>query len=220
VPAMAEIQIPVTCVEAGRWNRRSRSFSSSGNAQYARARAQKVAQVSHALDSVGEARADQHWIWEDIAAKSSRMAAASETAAMSNMFEVHRHSVEDYVSAFPHVDDQVGCVFAVDHAPVGLDLFADTHTARGLLPKLVRSYALDMLDPVAGECLTLPYDGRQLAEAFVNQVSTTVSKHAKRFSTVGLGETVRVHEGKMATAALVFNQEVIHLAAFDLAAGA
>jgi hypothetical protein len=62
VPAMATLVIPVSCVEAGRWNRRGDRFRSSGNAQYARARAHKIAQVSHWLEAVGEPRSDQAWI--------------------------------------------------------------------------------------------------------------------------------------------------------------
>ncbi len=101
VPAMEKLSIPVTCVEAGRWNRRSRGFASSGNAQYSRARANKVVQVSQSLAETGEARSDQHWIWDDIAAKADRMKVNSSTSAMSNIFDARQPSLDEHVMRSP-----------------------------------------------------------------------------------------------------------------------
>jgi hypothetical protein len=163
-------------VEAGRWNRRGDRFRSSGNAQYARARAHKVAQVTQALESVGEARSDQHWIWADIAAKSSRMSAGSDTAAMSNMFDVHRASVDEYLKAFPRVGGQVGAVFAIDETPVGLDLFEDEKIFGSLFPKLLRSYALDAVEAPVGQLRMRVNDQRRSAEIFMNKLAESAAK--------------------------------------------
>ena len=146
VPAKTKLPIPVTCVEAGRWGHRSRNFSSSGHAHYARARARKVAQVSQSLAQTGEARSDQRWIWADIAAKAERLSANSDTSAMSRMYEAHQPSIDEYVTRFRAVDGQRGAVFLLDGIPVGLDLFESDVVLRKLMPKLVRSHALDALD--------------------------------------------------------------------------
>ena len=146
VPAKTNLPIPVTCVEAGRWRHRSRGFTSSGNAHHAHARARKVAQVSHSLAQTGEARSDQQWIWADIAAKAARLEVNSDTSAMSNLFDAHQPSIDEYVTAFGPVDGQRGAVFLLDGIPVGLDLFESDVVLRKLMPKLVRSHALDALD--------------------------------------------------------------------------
>jgi hypothetical protein len=218
VPAKTNLPIPVTCVEAGRWRHRSRGFTSSGNAHHAHARARKMSQVSHSLAQTGEARSDQQWIWADIDAKAARLAVDSDTAAMSRMFEAHQPSIDEYVTGFRIVDGQCGAVFLRDGIPVGLDLFQSDVVLRKLMPKLVRSYALDALDtsdarapkPIGAA------NRRDAAKAFLVNVSKTAHGHAKIFPTVGLGQTMRVDEGDGAAAALVLDGAVIHLAAFDL----
>ena len=218
VPAKTNLPIPVTCVEAGRWRHRSRGFTSSGNAHHAHARARKVAQVSHSLAQTGEARSDQQWIWADIAAKAERLAVNSDTSAMSNLFDAHQPSIEEYVTAFGPVDGQRGAVFLLDGIPVGLDLFESDVVLRKLMPKLVRSYALDALDTSDGRA-PKPIGAanrRDAAKAFLVNVSKAAQGSAKIFPTVGLGQTMRVDDGAGAAAALLLDGTVIHLAAFDL----
>jgi hypothetical protein len=77
VPAMATVVIPVSCVEAGRWNRRSHRFSSSEMLNTPAPALCKVSRSVGRSPCACRSSSDQHWIWEDIAAKSSRMSAAS-----------------------------------------------------------------------------------------------------------------------------------------------
>jgi ARG/rhodanese/phosphatase superfamily protein len=220
VPARARLPIPVTCVEAGRWQRRSRGFASSGNAQYSRARARKVAQVSQSLAESGEARSDQHWIWDDIAAKANRLAVDSNTSAMSNIFDAHQGSLDDYVNAFATVEGQCGAVFLLDGIPVALDLFNSDAVLRKLMPKLLRSHALDALDERdvhAPKNIGL-LEPRDAATAFIAGVAKAAQHNARMFPTVGLGQAMRVEGMAVAAAALLVESAVVHLAAFDLAA--
>ena len=217
VPAETKLPIPVTCVEAGRWRHRSRKFASSGHAHYSRARARKVAQVSQSLAQTGTARSDQQWIWADIAAKAERLAVNSDTSAMSNLFDAHQPAIDEYVTAFRVVDGQCGAVFLLDSIPVGLDLFESEVVLRKLMPKLLRSHALDAVDtfdPRAPKHAVA--DRRDAAQAFVLSVSKAAEGHSRMFPTVGLGQTMRVDDGAGAAAALLVDGAVIHLAAFDM----
>jgi hypothetical protein len=220
VPTRANLPIPVTCVEAGRWRRRSRGFASSGNAQYSRARAQKVAQVSQSLADTGEARSNQHWIWDDIAAKADRLAVDSNTSAMSNIFDAHQPSIDEYVRAFPTMDGQCGAVFLLEGIPVALDLFESDAILRKLMPKLLRSHALDALDERdmhAPKNIGL-LDPRDAAKAFIAGVAKAAQDSGRMFPTVGVGQAMRVDDKAIAAAALLVDGAVVHLAAFDLAA--
>jgi hypothetical protein len=218
VPAKTKLPIPVTCVEAGRWRHRSGKFASSGHAHYARARARKVAQVSQSLAQTGTARSDQQWIWADIDAKAERLAVNSDTSAMSNLFDAHQPSIDEYVTAFGPVDGQRGAVFLLDGIPVGLDLFESDVVLRKLMPKLVRSHALDALDSSDARAPKhiRAADRRDAAKAFVARVSSAAQSDARIFPTVGLGQAMRVSGRAGAAAALLLNGAVIHLAAFDL----
>ena len=146
VPPHHSSPIPVSCVESGRWNRVSRHFASSPHAQFAEGRAAKMQQVTSSLLSSGARRSDQSAVWSDIAAKSARLGAHSDTAAMAAMYEKVVGSLEDFVAAFPPADGQVGAVFLVNGRLGGLELFDAASTWRKLSPKLVRSYALDAID--------------------------------------------------------------------------
>ena len=82
VAAKTTTVIPVSCVEAGRWSRRSATFGSAGRAHYATGRAMKAEQVTRSLRERGDRRSDQSEIWSDISAKMSRMRAVSDTACI------------------------------------------------------------------------------------------------------------------------------------------
>ena len=213
VAPQTNLTIPVSCVEAGRWRARSHGFRSAPRAQFATGRAKRVAQVTYSLKARGDRRSDQAEVWADIAEKSSRMNAPSPTSAMDAIFVDHATSIDAYVAACQPQDDQVGAVFAVNGTIIGLDLFDEPSTLRKLLPKLVRSVAVEAIDskPAAQPFRAAPPPA--LAEQFLAVASAAPEHTAKA---VGLGDDIRLTAPGIAGAALVADQHVVHLAAFAL----
>lgn len=109
-------------------------------------RATKVASVSDCLAQGQGAVSDQSEVWHHIAEKAARMDHHSETGAMADLFRHAEQDLEAYVRAFSAVPGQVGAIFALGGRVVGLEMFFSPDTYAKLLPKLVRSYALDAIE--------------------------------------------------------------------------
>jgi hypothetical protein len=216
VAAHSELTIPVSCVEAGRWRSRSRAFTAAPRAQYASGRAKRMAQVSESIRLNESYHADQAEVWADIASKSARMHASSPTSAMEALYVDHGSSIEKFVAACRAVDGQVGALFAVDDTLVGIDLFDRASTLRTVLPKLVRSVAVDALDRdgrPGGAQVPVPHQVARFLAALAG-ISHTVTK------ALGLGDDVRLSGSGITGAALVVDQRLVHLSAFNQAVGA
>ena len=209
-PAKRTIVIPVSCVEAGRWSRRSPKFTTSSQAHFARGRANRMAQVSHSLQASGERRSDQHAVWEEIGAKASRLKVASPTAAMADIYETYMKRVNAYADDLTAGDQQAGAAFVINGEVIGFDLFGSPATLKKLLPKLVRSYALDAIETVTER-------GGVASRRAVEELLLAVGQaEAKTFPAVGEGVDVRLSGPDLTGAGLLAKGRVVHLSAFRL----
>jgi hypothetical protein len=211
VAAASELTIPVSCVEAGRWRARSRTFASAPRAQYASGRAKRMSQVTASMRDVGGHHADQADVWHHIAEKSARLGASSPTSAMEALYMDHAARIDALVRAMTPLDGQVGALFAVSDRVVGLDLFDRPGTLRALLPKLVRSVAIDALDAQHVHEAAVPAGPPSAAALFVAALSSAATHVAPA---LGLGEDVRLSAPGLTGAALVVDGVVIHASGF------
>ena len=212
VAAGKTLVIPVSCVEAGRWSHRSRQFASAPRAHYAQGRAMKMAQVSASMRATGQRRSNQSEVWRDISEKSARFSVASETSAMSDIFEQEAGQLEDYVASFSILEGQSGAVFAIGGEVIGLELFDSAETLRKLFPKLLRSYGLDALDRARREKSEKKTQCTpEKAAAFVRGVSAA---KAEEFPALGEGIDIRLSGHNLTGAALVVKDHIIHMSAF------
>ena len=207
VPAHQDILIPVSCVEAGRWSAQTAEFSSSDRTHYASGRAAKMGSVSAVMRASGARRSDQHAVWEDIAQKSERLRAPSPTGAAAALYETHRHRLDDYLAGFTPVARQCGALFAIGGQIIGFDLFDSPEPLGKLLPKLVRSFALDAIDQ--GEAA-----GAVTPEAVLPFLRSAARAGTQRFPALGLGEDVRLNGTDLTGGALEVGDRLIHLCAF------
>jgi len=213
VAAASTLNIPVSLVEAGRWRARSRGFTAAPRTQYTAGRAMRMAQVTESIRTDGKRRSDQSEVWANISAKSERLGASSATGAMEEIFAVHSDFTDRCVQRLGAVEGQCGALFLINGQVMGFDLFDRAPTLRSLLPKLVRSVAVEALDR--------PADGRSAAlqgcQASARQFLAVVAATKPHVTpAVGLGEDYRLVAPGFAGAALVHEGAAVHVSAFTL----
>ncbi|MGI9310127.1 MAG: ARPP-1 family domain-containing protein [bacterium] len=233
-------EIPVSCVEAGRWSRNSRKFHGSRHMHYSRGRRDKMAQVNRNLRQHKSRRADQGQVWSSIADKRAAFAAEAPTAAMDDIYESATARLSDYERGLTPAPRQVGAVFAIDGEASGFDLFADAAQCAKYFSKLVGSHALDALESAnqpgntrrkmrskmrdkaygeasgesSGESSDKARDelpAREVATAFLQRFAVAAEEV---HDAIGLGSDVRVESAEVIGAGLVLEDECVHLAGF------
>ena len=208
VPAKTKVVIPVSCVEAGRWESMSEQFDATPQVMYARARAGKARSVSLSMSVGGTRSSDQGAVWDDIGQKQRELCSDSPTARMTDTFEQHRAGLDDYVTNLPCVEGQVGAVFALGGRISSLELFDSAETLAKMWPKLVRSWALDAL-PLADR----PHEVQPVgeAQALLREVEAArVTEH----EALGVGKDLRFEGSGLNGGALVHEERLMHLCVF------
>jgi hypothetical protein len=140
---------------------------------------------------------------------------------MDAIFSTHSASVETFVGGCGAVDGQAGALFAVGDAIVGFDLFDRPSTLRKMLPKLVRSVAIDAIDAAAGSPSKEPRsvgqaEDRALRAQAAQFLAVTADAPRRAIPAIGIGDDVRLTAPHIAGAALVLDDHVIHLGAFTM----
>ena len=216
-PAGKTIVIPVSCVEQGRWRRESVAFETESHVMMPNVRRSKAGHVSRSLAAGGMARSDQGAVWAEVASASHRYGATSDTGAMREIYRRHGRSLDEFVAAFPPEEGQVGAVFAVEGEVRGAEAFDHHAVLTNLLPKVVRSWALEAIDaqPRAHVVPT-----RETARAFLDLVGRA---GLREHDGVGLGRDMRFDDRRITGGALLQDGATVHLCAFrseeDVAGG-
>ena len=144
----------------------------------------------------------------ELSDRAQRLGTRSDTGAMMDMYVQQAARIDDYVSAFSASDDQVGALFALNGHLFGFDLFDHPQTLCKLLPKLVRSYALDAITSPAEEFQVPP------AQAARDLLDELVGCCSEVFEAVGMGQDIRLTGPRLTGAALVAERRLVHLGAF------
>jgi hypothetical protein len=208
LPAESDITVPVSAAESVRW----RAISVRRRAMPRLRRARRMAAVGRAIAGGGAPTSDQASMWPEIAEKSMRMQSRAASAAMEQLFVEHAPMLDQYVRDCRPVDHQVGAVFAIDERIAGVDLFDSAATFRALLPKLVRSYAIEAIDFALGVQVEPPVlPGRQLVGGYLAAVAAAPGRRVKA---VGLGHDVRLARDGLVASGLVVEERIVHLSGF------
>ncbi len=202
VAARSTTPIPVSCVEEGRWSRRSASFAAAPHAAHPELRRRKAHMLSAEPLAYGVAQSE---VWDEVRAKSARMGVHSPTGAQADVFRSREEGVRELERPFPHQPGQCGALLALGE-DLCLDYVSRPEAFSRLYPKLRAGYLLDALERLDAK----PADGDRLA-GFVESIGTATRA---RQASAGLGEDVRLRGGRVVGSGLELDGELLQLCAF------
>ena len=205
VPAAAKLQIPVSCLEAGRWGRR-RDFAAGSTFTHRRVRRAKNEAVARQAATADERRGDQHAVWGSIDAELDDLRVSAPTRAMAaadSVFEREpdRQAAVEELGALGPLSGQSG--FVVAHGPrvVATEVFGAPGLLRPHWGALVRSYLLEQ--PTA--------TGRPSANRVLRALGRISGAACRETPGLGLGVERHLGNPKAVGQALTLQSAVVHV---------
>ena len=192
------VYVDVYCVEKNRWQG-GRKFSAASTL------------VPQSIQQELRRGADQARIWDEVARYNLALGGAAAEGSLDSALK--SEEVQDRLAAcrrrvLPEVPEQtVGYIFVNGRRAVGADLFGRSDLARGLLPKLLDSYAVDCL--LRGPKVVPPANryANQIAIAFFQQIQRTGSR---RVPTPGSGDGIQPRAGGLLGNGVGLDRRLVH----------
>jgi len=208
VPPRAEMALPVTCVERGRWGYSSSAFSSARTSSHYALRAMMTRQASQSYRSAGVPMSDQKKVWGEVSRKLGAMGSPSSSDAMQDVYRNYDLKLRELEEKLPAPSDCNGAVFSIAGSIVGTDFFDNADTLRKLWPKLIRSCSIDALErPARNERSTSVHEISSWLEA-------SASATQESFPSPGMGLDVRIEGKDVLGASLVIDDHPVHMELF------
>ena len=208
IPADKEIEIPVSCVERGRWRYSSEKFNRSGSFGYSTLRRQKAEQVHSSLQQRQVFEADQGAIWDEIDRKQATMGCHSETDALHDVYDNLEEDIKRITLKLKAVPDQCGLVVFINNRFACLDLFDQPLTLSRLWDKLIKSYAVEAIEAMREKSARQKPDPAGIKSAIAG--SDCIA-----YPSVGLGRDLRLTGAGIIGAGLALEDRIIHLSVFE-----
>ncbi len=213
VPPRSMLDVPVSCVEAGRWSG-NHGFTTGEYTAPRRVRRAMQQSIAESLRQRGERRADQGVVWSQVASELNRYGVRSETTDVSVLREAidasapRRRALEELISRGP-LAQQCGVVVCHGSRVVAAEVFISPALLERSWASLITSHLLEG---------TSRHRSRPSATRALRFVRGFARADSLRSSAVGLGEELHVDTDSITGQALVLDGAVVHASMFAVAA--
>jgi hypothetical protein len=174
--AGGKTEIPVSCMEQGRWHFTTGVFATAPKARHAPAMVRRharaaEAEVAAATGRVGRQAAAmaQGAVWSEIADYAAKLGGRSDTGAMDDVYRRRDADVESWLRHFPLEPGQVGVLAFLEGMPLGLDAIGCPELFARLHARFLGGYVMDALaaDGAGGDRTKGGRPGGEEAERFL-----------------------------------------------------
>ncbi len=208
VDARGKLVVPVSCTEAGRWRYTSRTFTDSGYVAPASVRTSKSRSVHFGLRMGQLHVSDQGDVWRGIDDYHRRAGTMSGTGALRDAMDQRRKDLDHALSTLTRIDGQVGFVAVASDGFVAIDVVSRPDVYADLHEKLILSYVAEVVAGAGGAEVRL--DGR--VDDFLARLRVA---GVERYPSPGRGRDLRLESRGLRGAALLVDEEIVHLGAFS-----
>ena len=209
VPSGATLEIPVSCLERGRWGH-GRQFEHGATFTPRRVRRTKQEAVAMSMATAGSRHSNQGAVWGAIDQELTDLAVQADTRAIADadaMFnrDQHRFDAVEELSRLGPLSGQ--CGFVVAHGPrvVAAELFGASHLLSPHWNALIRSHFLE--SPTA--------EGRLSATRALKLVGRFGSAESVDSPGIGLGTEQHVRNDRLTGQALTLEGATVHASVFN-----
>jgi hypothetical protein len=213
IPAGAQIKIPVSCVEQGRWDdeRHAEPFIVAPQAADPDLRRTMRATANRRGNAGDEPRPEQDEVWDEVEQRLECHGVTSASAAFTDLFDATRGALDELKRPIRPVDGQLGAVVEIAGEPVALDLVSRPEAFADLLPELLDGYALQALQTLNATVAprTKPSD-----EAALDFFELVLTSRRRWISTPGMGDAFTPTRRRVSGCGLRADRELIALSAF------
>jgi hypothetical protein len=206
VPAQSTLEIPVSCVEAGRWRSRSSKARRSDFSLSPGVRAAKRKAMMLSTRASGKFDSDQRAIWHEVEKYVGSLGVASRTHAYSDIERQRRPEIEERLGQLKPADGQSGVLAAVGGKPVSFDLFDKVSTLSRFWQGLLGSYITESLATAASEASV----DVEAATAWIRSLGTG---EGSVHPAIGMGQATLITGAGHDVSALIVEGVPIHIAA-------
>jgi hypothetical protein len=209
VPAGATIDIPVSCVEQGRWGGGS-EFGRGRMLASRRVRRTTVEGVRTNIERSGRKASEQGAVWHSVREELGRLGIRNETGSFIGAEDVFRNNnriaaVTEELVAMGPLPGQCGVVVAHGRRVVSADVFANADAFACQWESIIRGAVLDAPGAVTSKASATK------ALEFLYRVAAGKSELAPG---VGLGREHHITGHKVVAQALVWDGFLVHASAF------
>ena len=208
VPAMTKLEIPVSCLEQGRWGQ-AEAYRQAETFAPRQVRLRKEESVNQSMRQSRSRRGDQGAVWAEASNALSDAGAHSETEAVSAIDQVYRResrraeAVEELVRRGP-LPKQSGIAVTHGRWVAAIELFGGPELLKPHWEALIRSHLLENVE--AG--------GRPAPTAVLSLVRKFGTLKSENAPGVGLGTEHRVEDRRIVGQALTLDGAIVHGSAF------
>lgn len=208
VPPSSELEIPVSCIEQGRWGRRREYMRNcSFTPRNVRSRVQET--VNASMQHGGSRRSDQGAVWREVDEVLDRLEVRSDTVAASDAEEAYRRdrslfAAVDHLIKLGPLPKQNGIVVTHGTRVKAIELFGSPDLLAHYWNTLVRSHMLESADD----------PGTHSAERALWAIRRFGSMNQKSCPGIGMGTELRMTDRIMVGQALMLEESVVHASMF------
>lgn len=234
LPANSITEVPVSCMEQGRWHFVGEAFAPAPEHAPTRVRRkarETEARASYAAEARGpDARSShrdlaqaQGEVWEEIRAFGEKLGGRSDTGALNSVFENRRRELRRWVRAFPLLESQIGLLAFQGGTPLGMDALGGPLLYGKVHERILTGYVMDAMEGMSGPAhrpegapdrpVRPSPKGAALPDRASRFLRRTMRASRVPSESVGTGE-YRILRGKVVGGELVDEGKLVHLSVF------
>lgn len=212
IPALAEIIIPVSCVEQSRWSYRSDKFA-AGRQANAALRSKLLRTVRRSVQETGEYNSDQDLVWAEVARMHNCLGTSSATGAMNDAYAGVEEQLGGFIDNIKYPPGASGMAVFINGKITAVETFPSAAIFERLWSSKVESFGVDAI--MAGQNKAsvgkIPKPLDKQYEDFLKKIAKSLVPPVKA---PGLGFDVGIDGKDIAGAACLDGGRLIHLSAF------